>query len=174
MTMIKMTKDGRKVEVIGHSVCINGIAEASVIASIGNHPARRQILQALPTATHIAGRIALTSKEAECAQSALDAAKAAYEASAEGIEKKLRNERESLISQISAHLDDAQYYGTRAWESGNSVDGGYSIRKKHEDTANAAREALDEFDAKHPDLLAKIKAEQEARRQELIESAWNN
>ncbi len=68
---IKNTQDGRKVEVIGQWVCLDGKAESWEITAIINHPRRYQILYAMPEATHVAGRIALAAEEAEVAKAAL-------------------------------------------------------------------------------------------------------
>lgn len=172
-TSIKTLKDGRKVEVIGRAICIDGVREAAILTAIANHPQKKAILQALPGATHIAGHLVFTAEEAALAQSALDAAKAAYEASPEGIAKRLRSEREALVLRIGGYLDDAQYHGNRAWESGNATDGGFGIRAKYEAKAEAARAELAAFDKAHPEIVAAVKADAEARKAELEKHLWD-
>ncbi len=71
-TLIKMTQDGRRVEVIGLAVTLNGKPESLEVVDIVSHPRKFQILSAAPDATHVAGRIALTREEAERAKAALD------------------------------------------------------------------------------------------------------
>lgn len=70
-TLIKTTQDGRKVEVIGSMVCLQGKPESWEVVDLINHPRKYQILAAAPEATHVAGRIALTKEEAEHAKAVL-------------------------------------------------------------------------------------------------------
>lgn len=168
-TFIKNTKSGQKVEVIGLFICLDGKKEADYLIPIANHPQQAAILKALKDATHIAGRIVFTASEAAVAQTALDAAEAAYEASPEGIEKALRSRREELALRIRRHMGDAEYYGNRAWESGQSTDGGFGIRAQHEAKANAVRAELATFDAEHPEIIAKIKSEKAAKDADMLD-----
>jgi hypothetical protein len=69
-TLVKHTQDGRKVEVIGLAVCLDGKLEAFDLIEVALHPNRRAILTAAPEATHVAGRIALTAAEARTVQEA--------------------------------------------------------------------------------------------------------
>ena len=57
--LIKTTLDGRKVEVIGRCVCLDGQPEAEDLVVIDEHPNRQAILRAVPGATHVAGRMPL-------------------------------------------------------------------------------------------------------------------
>jgi hypothetical protein len=70
-TLIKMTQDGRRVEVIGLAVTLDGKPESMDVTDIITHPRKLQIMHAAPEATHVAGRIALTREEAEKAKAAL-------------------------------------------------------------------------------------------------------
>ena len=72
-TLIKMTQDGRRVEVRGLAVTLDGKPESMEITDIITHPRKLQIQYFAPDATHVAGRIALTRDEAEKARAALDA-----------------------------------------------------------------------------------------------------
>ena len=71
-TFIKTTQDGRRVEVTGLAVTLDGRPEAMEITDLVSHPRRLQVLHAAPEATHVAGRITLTREEAEAAKAALD------------------------------------------------------------------------------------------------------
>jgi hypothetical protein len=89
-TYIKSTQDGRKVEVIGRAVCLDGQYEADKLVAVIEHPHWRAILQAAPDATHMAGRVALAVDEAERAQLALNAARAAFDGSPLGAAERSR------------------------------------------------------------------------------------
>jgi hypothetical protein len=70
-TLIKTTEDGRRVEVVGLGVMLDGRLESIEITDIMNHPRRLQILSRAPEATHVAGRITLTREEADRAKTVL-------------------------------------------------------------------------------------------------------
>jgi hypothetical protein len=89
-TYIKTTQDGRKVEVIGMAVCLDGKQEADHLVAVVQHPNWRAILAAAPDATHMAGRLPLTVDEAEKAQLAMNAAKEAYDSSPTGVAERSR------------------------------------------------------------------------------------
>jgi len=74
-TFVRMTSDGRKIEVIGPNVCLDGQPVADKLVEVKNHPNREQIFFALPNASHMAGPIALTAEEASIVRGALAAAK---------------------------------------------------------------------------------------------------
>ena len=46
-TFIKNTEDGRKVEVIGAAVCLNGVEEAYALVPLEEHPNRQAIQRAV-------------------------------------------------------------------------------------------------------------------------------
>src|SRR5208337_165757 len=89
-THIKTTVDGRKVEVIGAIVCLEGRPEADCLVPVIEHPNWRAILQAAPDATHMAGRLPLTVDEAQKAQLAMNAAHAAFDASPAAVAERSR------------------------------------------------------------------------------------
>ena len=89
-TYVKSTQDGRKVEVMDGWVCLAGTREADSLVPLQEHPNRQAISQAVPGATHMAGRIPLTHEEAAIAQGALSAAKRIFDASPSGITQRLR------------------------------------------------------------------------------------
>jgi len=70
-TLVKTTADGRRVEVAGIAVLLDGQLESLDITPVETHPRKLQILHAAPEATHVAGRVALTAAEAERARAAL-------------------------------------------------------------------------------------------------------
>ncbi|MBT0670183.1 hypothetical protein HT136_17590 [Novosphingobium profundi] len=70
-TYIKTTRDGRRVEVIGLAVTLDGKPEAMDVSDVLSHPRKLQIQHAAPEATHVAGRITLTAEEAQVARAAL-------------------------------------------------------------------------------------------------------
>jgi hypothetical protein len=89
-TYIKTTQDGRKVEVIGKAICLDGKEEADQLVAVVQHPNWRAILEAVPEATHMAGRLPLTVDEAQKAQLAMNAAREAYDSSPTGVAERSR------------------------------------------------------------------------------------
>lgn len=89
--LVKVTQDGRKVEVIDGWVCLAGAREADRLIPLEEHPNRQAIVRAVPGATHAAGRLPLTHVEAAMAQSALSAAQRVFDASPAGITQRLRH-----------------------------------------------------------------------------------
>ncbi|WOJ89314.1 hypothetical protein RZS28_16170 [Methylocapsa polymorpha] len=74
-TFIRTTSDGRKVEVIGPHVCVDGKPVADSLVDVKTHPNKEQILFALPNAAFMAGPVVLTAEEASVVRGALAAAK---------------------------------------------------------------------------------------------------
>jgi len=64
-TLVKTTLDGRKLEVIGLAICLDGELEAFELIEVKMHPNKRAIWTAAPDATHMAGRVVLTREEAD-------------------------------------------------------------------------------------------------------------
>ena len=89
-TLIKTTQDGRKLEVIGFGIYLNGVLEAVDLTEVTMHPNKRAILAIMPEATHIAGRVPLTCEEAEAAKSALKEAEARMIADPVAINERFR------------------------------------------------------------------------------------
>jgi hypothetical protein len=87
---IKTTADGRRVEVIGRYVCLDGKQESDTLIAVAEHPNRAAILAAVPNATHMAGRLPLTAEETKKAAEAMLAARRAYEQSPQGVEERVR------------------------------------------------------------------------------------
>jgi hypothetical protein len=96
-TPIKLTQDGRRVEVVGRAICLDGRPEADTLTEVRRHPNRAAIWRAVPEATHMAGRVPLTAQEAAQAQAALDAARAAYEASPLAISERIRHAADDIL-----------------------------------------------------------------------------
>ena len=89
-TLIRTTADGRKLEVIGSALYLDGVKEADDIDPVIYHPNRENIRATAPDATHMAGRVPLTWEEALLANDALKQARAAWEASPEGLAERMR------------------------------------------------------------------------------------
>lgn len=94
---IKTTGDGRIVNVIGTSVCLDGKLEADRLVPVVQHPNWRAILEAAPDATHMAGRVPLTVDEAQVAQLAMNAARDAYDSSPVGVAERSRQAINSML-----------------------------------------------------------------------------
>ena len=75
-TLVKTTQDGRKLEVSGLAILLDGQLECFDLIEVKLHPNRRKILQAVPEATHMAGRVPLTQAEADIVTAAFKAAEA--------------------------------------------------------------------------------------------------
>jgi len=71
-TLIRTTTEGRRIEVIGLAICLDGKLEAYELMPVIDHPNRIAIQKAVPDATHMAGRLALTAEEAEAVRVALE------------------------------------------------------------------------------------------------------
>ena len=89
-TLVKTTQDGRKVEVIGLAICLEGELEAFELVEVKLHPNRRKIWEAAPDATHMAGRITLTKDEAAIVEGAFAAAQAEILATPAAINERFR------------------------------------------------------------------------------------
>ncbi|TLG71199.1 hypothetical protein [Methylocystis sp. B8] len=70
-TLVKTTEDGRKLEVIGFAIYLDGKLEAVDLTEVNQHPLKWKILSVMPDATHVAGHVALTREETEIAVKAL-------------------------------------------------------------------------------------------------------
>jgi hypothetical protein len=88
--LVRTTHDGRKVEVIGRHVCLDGRPEADALVVLDEHPNRQAILKALPLATHVAGRLPLTLAEASVAQAALRRAHDRFDGTPQAVRERLR------------------------------------------------------------------------------------
>lgn len=75
-TLIKTTQDGRKVEVAGLAILLDGELEAFELIEVKMHPNKRAIWEVMPEATHMAGRVALTRDEAALVTEAFKQAEA--------------------------------------------------------------------------------------------------
>jgi hypothetical protein len=71
-TLVKTTEDGRKLEVVGPAILLDGKLEDIELTAVKDHPQRAAILKVMPEAAFMAGRVALTEAEAKIAQAALD------------------------------------------------------------------------------------------------------
>jgi hypothetical protein len=89
-TLVKTTQDGRKLEVIGLAICLDGELEAFDLIEIKMHPNRRAIWKVEPEATHIAGRVVLTREEADTVFRAFKEAEAQILASPAAMNERFR------------------------------------------------------------------------------------
>jgi hypothetical protein len=89
-TLVKTTQDGRKVEVVGLAILLDGQLEAFELIEVKMHPNRRAIVQAAPDATHMAGRVALTKAETAIVEAAFKAAEAEVLADPAAISERFR------------------------------------------------------------------------------------
>lgn len=97
-TYIKTTEDGRKVEVIDQFICLAGKKETDRLIPVGDHPNRKAILEAVPSAACMAGRVPLTAEEAAVAARALEAARVAYETSPKGLAERIRKAQNEALA----------------------------------------------------------------------------
>jgi hypothetical protein len=88
--LVKTTGEGRRIEVIGQDLCVDGVPEARRLTALDDHPNRHAILQAVPRATHVGGRVPLTLSEASVAQAALREANDRFDGSASAVRERLR------------------------------------------------------------------------------------
>jgi hypothetical protein len=89
-TLVKTTQDGRRLEVIGLAICLDGELEAFELIEVKMHPNRRAIWSAAPDATHMAGRVTLTREEADVVIGAFKNAEAEILASRAAINERFR------------------------------------------------------------------------------------
>src|SRR3974390_3166799 len=89
-TLVKTTQDGRKLEVIGLAIWLDGELEAFELIEVKLHPNRRAIWQAMPEATHMAGRVALMRDEAAIVFKAFKEAGVEFPASPPAINERFR------------------------------------------------------------------------------------
>ncbi len=88
--LVKLTQDGRKLEVAGRAILLDGQIEAFELIDVKQHPRRSAILEVLPEATHMAGRVALTREEADIVEAAFAETEAAILGSPAAINERFR------------------------------------------------------------------------------------
>ncbi|MDQ0505286.1 hypothetical protein [Xanthobacter agilis] len=89
-TLIKTTADGRKLEVVGLAIMLDGTLEAFDLMEVKLHPNRRKIWEVSPDAVYMAGRVTLTQEEADKVSEAFNAAEAEILASPAAINERFR------------------------------------------------------------------------------------
>jgi hypothetical protein len=89
-TLIKITQDGRRLEVKGFALYLDGVLEAVDLSEVNQHPLKWKILDVMPDATHVAGRVALTREEADIVFKALKAAQEQMLADPKAIAERFR------------------------------------------------------------------------------------
>ncbi len=88
--LVKTTQDGRKLEVSGLAILLEGELEAFELIEVKLHPNCRAIWKVLPEATHMAGRVALTREEADIVFSAFKDTEAQILANPAAINERFR------------------------------------------------------------------------------------
>lgn len=88
--LVKKTLDGRRLEVIGQAICLDGRLEAVDLMDVKAHPNRDAIRKVASDATHMAGRVALTAEEATIVFKALKDAEAQILANPIAIQERFR------------------------------------------------------------------------------------
>ncbi len=89
-TLVKTTQDGRRLEVVGLAICLDGKLEAFELIEVKVHPNRRAIWATVPEATHMAGRVPLTQAEADIVAGAFSKAEAEILANPIAINERFR------------------------------------------------------------------------------------
>jgi hypothetical protein len=89
-TYVKTTQDGRKLEVVGLAICLDGQLECFELIDVKMHPNRRSIWTAAPDADFMAGRVTLTKQEAEIVRKALKEANDEILASPQAMNERFR------------------------------------------------------------------------------------
>jgi hypothetical protein len=89
-TLVKVTQDGRKLEVVGLAILLDGQLEAFDLMEVKLHPNRRAILELMPEATHLAGRVALNREEAAIVEAAFKETEAQILADPKAINERFR------------------------------------------------------------------------------------
>ena len=89
-TLVKTTQDGRRLEVVGLAICLDGKLEAFELVEVRRHPQRMAIWQVMPDATHMAGRVAISRVEADIVADAFRHAEAQMLASPAAINERFR------------------------------------------------------------------------------------
>lgn len=89
-TLIKTTADGRKLEVSGLAILLDGRLEAFELIEVKQHPNRHAIHEVAPEATHMAGRVTLTQEEADRVVAAFKEAEAQVLADPSAINERFR------------------------------------------------------------------------------------
>ncbi len=89
-TLVKTTQDGRKLEVSGLAILLDGQLEAFDLIEIKLHPNGRKIHEAAPEATHVAGRVTLTREEVAIVEKAFEQARAEILADPKAISERFR------------------------------------------------------------------------------------
>lgn len=99
-TLVKTTQDGRRLEVVGPALLLGGKLEAVELIPVKDHPNRAAILNTMPEAAYMAGRVALTEDEGKIALEALDQGQRDYFSNPTAISERFRlaaNRREAEL-----------------------------------------------------------------------------
>ena len=89
-TLIKTTQDGRKLEVSGLAILLDGKLESFDLTEVKLHPNRAAIREAAPDATHMAGRVPLNRAQVKAVEEAFARAEEDILASPAAINERFR------------------------------------------------------------------------------------
>lgn len=89
-TLVKTTQDGRKLEVAGLAILLEGQLECFELIEVKLHPNRRKIWEIAPDAVYMAGRVPLTDDEAKTVFDAFKQAEAEILKSPAAINERFR------------------------------------------------------------------------------------
>lgn len=162
----KTASDGRKVKITVEwrynraviTSYVNG-KQQGTDSGVGEMTARQRA-KLPPHITHHTAGVGLTTDEAAQVRAAV--------AQVTPVEATLRAERQALVSEIRALLDEGDYRAEKYHAAGAGDGHEYQIKAEYERQAQAVRARLAEFDAAHPEIVTAIKAEQEAERRESV------
>lgn len=163
--MTLTTPTGKKVEIristhLGRAIATAFVGGKYIYA--GTNVTERAGLPA--GGTHCFGPIVFDEQNAAALQAAIDS-HAAQDPTV--IEMTLREQRRLLATDVAAYADAGDNHRSRAWERGDER-GGVS-ENEWDAKASAARQALRDFDAAHPEIIAAIDAE---RQRAADEAMW--
>jgi hypothetical protein len=89
-TLVKTTQDGRKLEVVGLAILLDKQLEAFELIEVKEHPNRRKILEAVPDAVAMAGRVPLNQEQVEIVKAAFAQVEAEILASPQAMNERFR------------------------------------------------------------------------------------
>lgn len=123
--------------------------------------------------THSIGKIALKADEAEIVEAGFARFEADYAATPEAQGLALRAARKALSDQIHGIYQDSREDANRAWEREDET--GWAQRRADGDAKiERVRAELKAFDEAHPEVLAKLQAEEQARKEYFAQHMWEN
>lgn len=172
----KKARDGRAVRIEVSHTASGAVSIASYVdghhhmSAVKVFPFSPRELRKMPAGvTHGAAGIALTAQEARQVEEAMaKVARMPREVLPE-LPVDLRAERRALVIEIVSLLDEGEARAEKYHATGAGDGYEHTIRADYEKKAQSVRQMLAAFDAEHPEIIAAIRAEQEAERRERVE-----